>query len=370
MSIFSGQASPRFERAIILSIGLYGVLHIGWSVVWTAIDISWSPASVASNLRIGLVALYCFGIIYCLFGTFVVYKVGDDASRRTFALMIISYGFVVGLNFPPSYTWPDWRISLPYGLLSILSIVTFLRAMQTFPQRLEGRTRENIQLSASPIRLIWPVLNWLLRPHRVWMVGFLCVSTLWLFDYPLYLLREPYGQLVFLFCLSLIALVALSNSLVQHKIAVDEVRVKFNWFLFAIILFIVGPTLRVIVVMLDVWLLNLLNIAAENGESFRQATMILISFAQHLLVLFALVMTLFHYGTIDSRLVLQRTAVLGFVVAVLLFTFAVFVNYVSEELARAFGIQESLIEAIFGTLIALMFRPIHKRIMLFTNKLL
>lgn len=168
-------------------------------------------------------------------------------------------------------------------------------------------------------------------------------------------------ELVFHLGQLLVILIVVGTMTANYKTGNAETQRKIYWLLTGAFIFLIARVISLTVQVLLEWLgLTTIHIGPD-AQPFYVVGMIRTAVwsAANIGLLACVFAAVFYTGVIDPRLVLKRTAVYSSGFGVLLFIFAVFVNYVSEVIAEMLQITEGLIEAIAGALVAVAFKPVH-----------
>ena len=147
----------------------------------------------------------------------------------------------------------------------------------------------------------------------------------------------------------------------NYKMGDPETQRKIYWVLSGACIFLIARVISLTVQVLLEWLgLTTINIGPDAEPFFVIGLIRTAVWSVANIGLLACVLAaVFYTGVIDPRMVLKRTAVYSSGLGMLLFVFAVFINFVSEVVADFMQITEGLIEAIAGALVALAFKPVH-----------
>ena len=83
-----------------------------------------------------------------------------------------------------------------------------------------------------------------------------------------------------------------------------------------------------------------------------------------------LLTAVFYRGAVDPRLVVRRTAVYAIVTGTLVFTFAIFENYVADLMGGFLGLSSGMVQGVGAGAVALLLKPLHDLLGLMFKKVI
>jgi hypothetical protein len=190
----------------------------------------------------------------------------------------------------------------------------------------------------------------LLVPWRVWALaaGVLALAPLTRGDLLFHL-----GQLTILF-------LAVATLVANYLSGDHETRRKIYWLLAGALILLLGRVAIIAGTLFVEWLEIPDLTFGASGVVIPIAGMLrlLIWTAAVSGMIICMLLAIFYRGAINPEMVVRRTAIYSAAFGFLLFTFGVFENYVAGIVVEILALEETLIEAIAGTLIALSFKPL------------
>jgi len=348
---------------LVFLSGAYGFLTIFWFVFWRMRIVSrtlqYNPGvflDFASLVQSGI------GAVFCLLGAYVATKARDRAGVRVLAMYLIAQGLATGYlnSLIDNFGFGDWHPRVALLLVNGLAYAAALRATQLFPGPLTSAEIASLIERSRFTRSFWYPVSWLLKPVRVWA---LVASLILLVQLTANELLFSIGQLIVLF-------LAVSTLMANYLTGTEGERSKIYWLLTGALILLLGRVSILAGTLLISWL-DIPDFTLLATSVVVPAVGVLRLFAWTVsvsLMIVCILLAIFYRGAISPEMVIRRTAIASAGIGLLFFTFGVFVNYVSAVVVETLDLEETLVEAVAATLIALSFRPLDKWLTRLTDR--
>ncbi len=341
-------------RGVLVTTGFVGALVVTWTLLMSLIG---SPLSeLSAEQRLGRVTfLTQVGLGACLLalGGFLAARVGDRVGVLVLAGYVVAQGLATGYLFSLLILGASGSAYfLSRLLVNWMAYSLAIRTTQLFPRTLATSDRAKIGAATRLGRLSRPVFA-LIGPRRVWTFT-LCL---------LLLLAITRSELVFhLGQFTVIAVVVLT--MVTNYRAGDAAdRRKIYWLLLGAEILLVGR----LAILLGEVALDWIGVPPDASMRYLRAPVWTLA---NIGLISCLLTAVFYRGAVDPRLVVRRTAVYAMATGTLVFTFAIFENYVAEMVARFLGLSEGLVGALGAGVVALFLKPIHDLLATFFKRVI
>lgn len=330
-------------RLVLAVTGFVGAAVVLWTLAMSLVN---SPlAELNAEQRLGRVTfLTQVGLGACLLalGGFLAVRVGGRAGVLTLAGYVTAQGLATGYLFSLLILGVGGSVYfLSRLLVNLMAYSLAIRTTQLFPRALVAEDRFGIDPSSVLHRLSGPVFL-LLGARRVWTFS-LCV---------LLLLAITRSEVVFNVGQFMVIAVAVLTMATSYRVGDAADRRRIYWLLLGAEILFVGR----LAIMLGEFALDWYGVAPAASMRYLRAPAWTIA---NIGLIACLLTAVFYEGAIDPRLVVRRTAVYTLVTGALVFSFAIFENYVAERVALTLGLGEGLVEAVGAGVVALMLKPVH-----------
>lgn len=340
-------------RSVVMGCGIFGFLAIFWFVFWRVRALALTAAdNPGLFFDIANVVQNCVGAAFCLLGVYVASKARNHAGIWVLAMYLIAQGLATGyLNSVINlFGFSDGRSQFARLLINGVAYAAALRATQLFPGPLTARDISNLIESHPRWRYVWRLVRLMLPPWRVWALaaGLLLLVPLTPND-----LFFSLGQLTVL-------ALAVATLAANYLTGNETERRKIYWLLAGALILLVGRIAIIAGTLLIGWL-DIPDLTVGAQEVVIPSVLILRLLTWTIAVsgmIVCVLLAIFYGGAINPEMVVRRTAILGAGFGLTFFTFGVFVNYIAALITEMLVLEEALVQAVAGTLIALGFRPL------------
>ena len=352
-SLMSETRRLLLARISIVAGGVLGVLVVFWTLYWTYY---WSPITLLVPTQrarwLSWSVHLALGGVFCLLGSFLLMRAGQQVGVLYLGAFIVAQGLAIGYW---RATWVmlepgDWKRPLVLLLVNWLSAATALRAVQTFPRKLDVADVRLVSTGSSLPGSAWKPIEWLIDVHRVWYF------TAVLFLLSIVIGRDNWAIL-------LIVLVVLGTMAANYRAGKEVVRRKVYWLVLGAELLLVAQVFLLVSHILIEWLAVGSGIADPRGlfqfQPLYSIVNELVWAAANLGLLICFGMAIFYQGALDPRLAVRRTAVSSLGTGILLLAFAAVEEFLAEMISDALDLNQMIVTVIAGAIVALSIRPLH-----------
>lgn len=339
------------RRISIWFLGIVNILFVSWCLHTVFLDDNRNTEIEEWYLKnLGWILQMVIGALFSTLAIVIVSK--SKPARGVVSLsgyltaQGLATGFLMGLNLVNN----SMELFLLFrGIINTSAYALSLRFTQQFPTILTDSSI-NQSLRFRPMRYILKALN---GTFKVWIfsVAIIVLSYLIPFDYSFQI-----GQLIVIF-------IVVFNLVINYRVNNKFGRKKIYWLLLGALCLLLG---RIIIIsstaLYDfMGMSNIMIVGIVRSSVWALANAGLIT---------CLLLAIFYHGALDSRLVFRRTVAVSTGIGLLLFMFATLENFVSNIIVETLGVKRNLIQSIFGGILALIFKPLHRQLNNFFDKIL
>jgi len=343
---------------------LYCILWVGWALIWLVQETAALRLTglvfaqrLADLLSVGL------GGFYCVVGALVVLAGARTAGVLALGGYLIAQGYATGYlhSLYWIFDWTGWQIEVSRVSINFFAYGAALRATQLFPRALTAEQLIPLQSKGRFSSYIWKFVALFLNPVRVWLLAaFVILAVPATGLEPIFHL----GQL------TIIVLVVLQLT-GSYKTGGPTVQKQIYWLLTGAVILLLARVVSLTASTLLDWIgISVVELSSGQTLYLLAAVRTTVWAAASVGLLGCVLAAVFYVGAVNPRLVLKRTAVYSSGAGLLLFAFAVFVNFVSEEVANVLEIKAMMVESVAGAVIALLFAPLHTRLARIVERIL
>lgn len=355
----SSSATDRLLLARIVLVGgaTLGVLVVFWALYWTYY---WSPSALmvpAQRLPFWSWSIEtALGGLFCVLGAYLLVRAEQVVGVTYIAAYIVAQGLAIGYNDGATAIMlapDDWKRPVAGILINWFASATAIRAVQTFPSRLDAATVRLVGARSSLPAAVWRPVEWLLDPYRVWSFTAVLILVVWVIPSGL---AWQVGQLV-------VIVLAVGTLAANYAAGGKTVRQRIYWFFLGAELLLAARLLSAISYVAIQWFGVGHGLADPRGLfQYMPLSWVVEQFlwtGAILGLMVCLVMGIFYRGAIDPRLAVRRTAVASVGTGVLVFAFAAFEEFLAQAVSDALDLDHLIVTAAAGVLVARAIRPLH-----------
>ena len=268
-------------------------------------------------------------------GIYILFKATYTRAGLYFTLLVTylsAYSAFVWLIRNGILT-QNWWVTTG-GLDTVLGIMV-VRTFQEFPGNL---TSGNLKLALRPypMKVVVPVLRWLLAKYRTGLVFLL----LGLANYYLIPAYDAYSIIYIFF--------GLAYLFAQLRVQNIASKRPLYWLLWVVSLFLFQGLLFLFALLFGFQITGLIYGLVDVPLS--------------LSLMFAFVMIVFFSDLLDAKLIFQKTVIIGTIIFLFTFVFGVFEHFVIHKLSHYFQIEGVYVSSTFACIIGMCFQPLKKKL--------
>jgi hypothetical protein len=232
----------------------------------------------------------------------------------------------------------DWIPFFWVPLTSILAGTLYIKSLQSFPRQI---SKQDVISVFPKNKIVSGYISWAIKDHT-WLV------------FPVLLAGSALLQVNDRLSDVCILLTALLCLYVNYKKSSRTERNKILWLFWGLISFTFLTVIRTILYFITV--------------EFSQIVSLLMNALMMLILVFALVMSLFFSNAFDTGTLIRRTLVDGFIFIVIILIYNTIEHYLLHWLSVKLELSNALLSSLLSGILVLTFSPIHHQLMKFLKK--
>ncbi len=217
-----------------------------------------------------------------------------------------------------------------------ICIILLVRFIQEFPGQVNQEQIKQVYTGFLTRKLLAPILVWLLKPFRVWIVLL-----------PLALLIPSWYGFGFMLIL-LTSGLSLGYLYIQLKVSKSALKNRLYWLLWMLIVIFFSTVYSMLLTLF--------------GSTISIIDKYYLPMLENLSILFAFIMIVYFSDLIDAKLILRKTVVFGAIIFLFTFIFGIAEHFIIHQLSHYLHLNDVYIASTFACVIGMFFHPIKEKL--------